>query len=382
MRVEKGLLKDLVQVNKTSSAHLVLYFSSRRSLENHSYFEKLKECYPRAVIAGCSADDVILDSACRQGPGVYMAITFKTSSVLGVSKEIENSEKSYQVGYALAQDLSQKKCLKGVFVLYDSIRTNGSELVRGLSDVLNTTKVILTGGGAADGDTFEKTLVGCNEPPQEHKVIGIGFYGDDLVVKWGRGGEWSGFGPHREITHSQGNTLYMLDQTPCLDLYKKYLGKASDQLPLSAFHFPLSIWPQDQGEASKVIRTVLGINDREKSMSFAASIPRNWNAQLMWAKFDDLIDGAKSAALQSSFDTPKSLSFIVSCIGRKIMMGQKTVEEVETVKHVLGKKNSAIGFYSYGEIAPHPHTRTPVLHNQSMTITTLTERVATRGGGS
>lgn len=380
MRVEKGLLKNLDKSEKFSQAHLVLYFAPRDEIEKLSPFETLKKKYPQAVIAGCSSQGVILDDILEEGQGVYLAVTFKTSLVYGVSKEIKNAENSYNVGYALAEDLSQKKSLKGIFVLYDSMHTNGSEFVRGLSDVLNTNKVVLTGGGAADGEAFEKTLVGCNASPQENKVIGIGFYGDDLEFKWGRGGGWSGFGPHRLVTSSKENVLYTLDQTPCLDLYKNYLGEEAKKLPLSSFHFPLSIWSQEYGESSKVIRTVLGVSENEKSMSFAASVPQGWNAQLMWAKFDDLVEGARIAAMQSTFDDKNSLSFLVSCIGRKVIMGQKTIEEVEAVRNILGKKNSAIGFYSYGEIAPHPHTKIPVLHNQSMTITTMIEHVSKSGG--
>lgn len=50
--------------------------------------------------------------------------------------------------------------------------------------------------------------------------------------------------------------------------------------------------------------------------------------------------------------SPK-LCLFVSCVGRRLLMGQRTEEEVEAVQNVLGRGSPPIaGFYSYGEIAP------------------------------
>ncbi len=45
------------------------------------------------------------------------------------------------------------------------------------------------------------------------------------------------------------------------------------------------------------------------------------------------------------------LAILVSCIGRKLLLGQRTADEVEAVADVLGKGCLTTGFYSYGEIA-------------------------------
>ena len=57
-----------------------------------------------------------------------------------------------------------------------------------------------------------------------------------------------------------------------------------------------------------------------------------------------------------------------------MILGQRTADEVEAVHEILGHDVAQIGFYSYGEISPHVSTGSCELHNQTMTITLLSER--------
>jgi len=63
----------------------------------------------------------------------------------------------------------------------------------------------------------------------------------------------------------------------------------------------------------------------------------------------------------------------VSCIGRKLLLGQRIADEVEAVTEVLGEGCRTTGFYSYGEIAPMEASTISDLHNQTMTVTTFAE---------
>ena len=54
-------------------------------------------------------------------------------------------------------------------------------------------------------------------------------------------------------------------------------------------------------------------------------------------------------------------------------MGQRIADEIEAVKETLGDQTKTIGFYSYGELCPKLSDGFCELHNQTMTITTLSE---------
>jgi len=114
-------------------------------------------------------------------------------------------------------------------------------------------------------------------------------------------------------------------------------------------------------------------------MIFAGDIPEGCYAQLMKANFDRLIDGAETAAknaINSSLSEQQQkngLVIMISCVGRRLLLKQRTEEELEAVKETFGESNLYTGFYSYGEISPLIKGGKCGLHNQTMTITSLFE---------
>lgn len=67
------------------------------------------------------------------------------------------------------------------------------------------------------------------------------------------------------------------------------------------------------------------------------------------------------------------LALLVSCIGRKLVLDQRVEEEIEEVVSIVGDDTTICGFYSYGEIAPFNLEINCQLHNQTMTITLISE---------
>jgi hypothetical protein len=112
-------------------------------------------------------------------------------------------------------------------------------------------------------------------------------------------------------------------------------------------------------------------------MTFAGDVPAGSYARLMKANLDRLIDGAVGAAAKSyeaigSFSP--ELAILISCVGRKMILKQRTEEEIEGIRDILGEKTVMTGFYSYGELSPFHQGGPCALHNQTMTITLLSEK--------
>ena len=111
-------------------------------------------------------------------------------------------------------------------------------------------------------------------------------------------------------------------------------------------------------------------------MTFAGNMPEGAYARLMKANFERLIDAAAGAAetCLDAFDkTPPQLALLVSCVGRRIVLGQRIEEEIESVRDGFGKDTALAGFYSYGEISPLGLAAGCELYNQTMTITAFRE---------
>ena len=125
-----------------------------------------------------------------------------------------------------------------------------------------------------------------------------------------------------------------------------------------------------------LVRTMHKIDEAEQSITFVGDVPEGSYARLMKANFERLIDGAIGAAraCHQRLDRGAELALLISCVGRKLVLKQRIDEEVEGVRDVLGERTVLAGFYSYGEISPFTPSAKCELHNQTMTITTFSER--------
>ncbi len=353
---------------------LVLVFGDRLLLEAADIFKEVQTLFPDGeIIIGSSSGNITGNMVFDERIAVT-AIDFEKTAIVvknGNVKDVQH-QSDYETGYRLLKQFPEEN-LQFVFVVAEGSFLNGSELTRGMTTALQN-KTVITGGLCADATRFEKTLAGYNEAPKEGEIIAIGFYGNALEVSFSIYGGWTPFGPERTVTRSQGNVLFELDNQPALDLYKKYLGDKSKDLPASALLYPLNVTSKE-GEQS-IVRSILNIDEENNAIVLAGDIPQNATVQLMMTNVDNIANASEKAAtmaLEQRKDQP-DLAILVSCIGRKLVLDQRVEEEVDEVVEVVGKTTSITGFYSYGEIAPFHGESTCQLHNQTMTITLLSEK--------
>ncbi|CAM2979657.1 nitric oxide-sensing protein NosP [Legionella pneumophila subsp. pneumophila] len=358
---------------------LILVFASSVFRANSKPIEELAQAYKKSKIIGCSTAGEIF------GPNIFdnsisvAVVQFESTKLQLAKTEVKSTEESYEAGVHLSKSLHQKQNLQSIFVLSDGLNVNGSELIKGLNQ--NAGKgVIITGGLAGDGADFNNTWIIYDGKIVDHCIGAVGFYGDQIHVGHGSRGGWDIFGPERIITRSKANILYELDNQPALKLYKTYLGDRASELPAAGLLYPLAIRNPSVPDSQHIVRTILGVNEEEQSLIFAGDLPKGYYAQLMRANFDRLIVSANEAGENANdrlfkngnLNTQPVLAIDISCVGRRLVLGELTEEETETTLQSLPPKSIQIGFYSYGELSPMA-TGTCELHNQTMTITALLE---------
>lgn len=359
------------------SPQLVMLFGSIDAFKPDGQAAQVARRLPGALVIGCSTAGEISDRGVYNNTLVITAARFDQPDFRPVSETVSSMEDSFQAGKRLGGRLGRQG-LKAVFLLGRGLQINGSALVAGIREVVGD-GVVLTGGLAGDGGRFERTFTILNGEISDERVVGFGIYGEGVSVAFGSQGGWEPFGPVRRVTRCKENVLYELDGEPALDLYKKYLGDKARELPSSGLLFPFAILKDNQ-DSTGIIRTILAIDEKEKSLTFAGEIPANGIVRLMHASNDGLVKGARRAAehtlrLVTSEKPRTGLGILISCVGRKLVMGDDVDDELETVQEVLGSSTLA-GFYSYGEICPHMDADDTKLHNQTMTITYLYEKKA------
>lgn len=354
---------------------LILVFGGLGFFESPDLANALRSCAPGAALAGCStageiAVDRVYDNNC-----IITAIEFAHTKVQAVSTEITGMADSFGAGERLGQSLPAEG-LSGVFILGTGVAINGSALVSGLQANIPQ-GVAISGGLAADAGAFKQTWTLGPDGSSDKHIVAVGLYGDKVQLSYGTFAGWEPFGPARKVTRCDQNVLYELDGERALDIYKRYLGDYAKDLPGSGLLFPFEMFGSEH-EKSGIFRTILGIDEEAGSLTLAGDIDPNGYLKLMHSSTDKLIEGAETAAKTAlgshkSDDGDPALAILVSCIGRKLVMGDRVDEEVEAVANMLGESTCVTGYYSNGEIAGTAFHGECRLHNQTMTITWITE---------
>jgi hypothetical protein len=371
-KADKKELADALVKSKAIAPQIVVMFAAPGFFNGQKDIEKA--CADAGVnVIGCSTAGEISADGVSDDSFSVMAIHFDATDVKTAQAQLTGTESSRQAGLRIGQQLAAPN-LSSIFVLSPGLNVNGSEFVRGISDAVGK-NVVITGGLAGDGTSFGKTHTLLNGKVYEDHAVAFGLYGDKVHVRSGSRGGWKPFGAVRRVTKAVGNVLYELDGKPALKLYKEYLGDKAAGLPASGLLYPFAILREEDRQETGLIRTILDVDHQAESLTMAGDLPQGSLVSLMYADTDSLVDGAGEAAEEASIKGRKgnSATLLVSCVGRKIIMGGSVDEEVEAVIRAIGANSVFAGFYSYGEICPFSETGFSELHNQTMTITHISE---------
>jgi hypothetical protein len=379
MQVKQIVLKTVAGADTSLAAlagikpQLVTVFGAVPFFTDKAFQAALRAALPDAEIIGCSTAGEISNGGVADGSCVITAVNFSGTRIRAATSPLRGMEDSLAAGARIGGELAATD-LRALMVFGPGVQINGSALVDGIASKVGTATI--TGGLAGDGGAFAQTWTLGQAGVGDNAIVAVGLYGDALDFAHGSFGGWEPFGPARKVTRCDGNVLYELDGEPALEVYKRYLGDHAKGLPASGLLFPFAMLGEDHN-AIGLIRTILGVDEANGSLTLAGAIDPDGYLKLMHASTDRLVNGAESAAeaaqemRQSSGD---SLAILVSCVGRKLVMGDRVDEEVEAVAEVFGSKATLTGFYSYGEISPFTPGSACHLHNQTMTITWMGEK--------
>ena len=359
--------------DKKIEPQLILLYGSRIAIENEGLkaINSLKEKYSNCNVVTVSSAGNVIDTEVSYDDLTATAIMFEKTKI-DIKSFNTDCCKEVSLGNKIASSYDKKDL--SLLLVYSTMSINAGELIDGIDQGFEN-KILVSGGVAGDGTRFEKTIVGVDKNLCDNCIVTIGLYSNDLKIAHGSKGGWMPFGPPRKVTKANNNVLFEIDNQPVLDLYKEYLGPKAKDLPASGLLFPFAIIDDDTDEL--IVRGIQGINEETNSIILYGNVEVNQTVRLMRANHAVLVDGAGESAndviLNMKTNKPE-LAILVSCVARALALDQLVEEELEEVKDVFGDDTTICGFYSYSEFSPLKGATSCSLHNQTMTITALSEK--------
>lgn len=377
MFIKQVILKPKDEIN--FSDELISFASNPNTIafifinENRELWkEKLSlitSFFPSCQFVGCTTCGHIIDELIYDDELVITFMKLQTAKFEIKLLENISSEHSFEIGEKLAKETPffNGSCL----ILSEGLHVNGTKLVEGLLNKQGTLKFF--GGLSGDADKFQSTAVIYQNKLYSNSVLAV-YFDERVILERQIGGGHTPFGIERKVTKSNNNIVYEFDNIPAIALYEEYLGDKSKLLPAYGLHFP--ICQQKENEKNELVtRTLLGINRDDGSLIYAGDVNEDSKVRLMRTDNQNLIIASQDALhkiLRDVDPNDEVLYFEVSCVGRRLVMGQMTEDECAIDNKP--KNIFTAGFYSYGEINKSYNSEECSFHNQTFTVTCLKEK--------
>ncbi len=342
----------------------------------------VRETLKNAPVVGCTSAGAITNNGPEEQAVSVLVLRSNKSKfypikITSISQDMRSAGKKFGEEVKKTTGGSSKLA----FLFSDALAGNGTELVRGVLEVLGN-DFHLAGGAAGDDMNFKKTYQYYNDEVLNDAAVGLAIEGD---IKFASGADhgWQPIGNARVVTKAKGTTLYELDHKPAFLIYKDYFGdRALDfksALSLAAVSYPLGMQTENSNQI--MIRAPLSVRD-DGSIVCGAEVMEGSKIYLMIGTLASALWAAENTArslMERVLDTTKRVIFVSDCVARKILLGEHGKDELALLKNIGGPGSELFGFYSYGQIAPlhspatDVNTCDPGFYEQSISITIFGE---------
>ena len=343
--------KSLSQLGKKKADFLLVFCSPR--LDQRQILKEILSRTGDLPLAGASIAEGFIGLESQD----LIVLSFVSDSFIvkvGVGRGL--SQNARQAGQEAAWSANRQLTAKAsLFIVFpDGLAGNGSDLLRGLQEVLGTGFPIL-GMAAADPCRFLKSYQYASDVVESDAVTGILFSGKlSFAVSSCQG--WLRLGRSWEATKSHGNLLQELDGKPALVIYETYFGEQLIQQAQpfakisSLYPLGVSVSSTEEPVIRYPLKTGLG-----GSLVCTADIPQNAEVHLMIGTKESFLESTRQAATQlfQTFPskTPRIL-FLFESAPRARLLGRDYPEQLRLLERSCQGKVPWVSLHGFGELCP------------------------------
>ena len=275
-------------------------------------------------------------------------LLFKAGMGKGLREDARQA--GQEAAWSVTRHLEGKGCL---FIAFpDGLSGNGSDLLRGLQEVLGIGFPIV-GLAGADALRFQKTYQYFSDEVFSDAVTGVLFSGKvSSAVSCGHG--WLRLGRSWEVTKSHGHLLEELDGKPAARIYEAYFGETlegGEPLARISSLYPLGVPLASGGEP--LIRYPLSVVPGG-SLLCTADVPQGAQVHLMIGTKESFLESARQAAerlFQALPPKRTKILFLFESAPRAKLLGRDYLEELKLIERASGGV-PWVTLHGFGELCP------------------------------
>lgn len=257
----------------------------------------------------------------------------------------QNPQKGVEQALSSAEvDPTQKPQL--AFIFPNGYNAPFDPILKTLNRKLGTCQIFGGIAGVQD-QVHQEVRQFYNRDTYQDAMPMVVFYGD-VFQEFTISHSWRPLGKKAEVTHSEGERVYTIDNVRAIDFYHHYLGYHQEP----AWEFNIAVHPVD--EDYFYVRAPNHYH-KDGSISFSETIPQGAKIQLTEAMRDDMFRDTSKTLKRFDFSVDKprpAFALAFSCSFRKNIMGTEIEKEIELLQENLPQDLPIVGIHSFGEIAP------------------------------
>ena len=291
-----------------------------------------------------------------------------------IAHKTDIAAQPYESTKQCIDELNSNQKLTGdeLYFISSNFKTDGSEIIRALKDHTNG-KVV--GGLASDDYKIKSSFVYANKKVLTDSIA-ILLIDGDIAFDIKLAHNMNATGKYGVVTKSSDTFVNTIDNIPASDFIKQKLGKPMSIVDEGVIVFKVT----NDGNNDSRVRAIFAPNSTSNTdaIKLGGGIKEGNRVQLCRASPDKIISDVTVIA-KSVKDLPFTpiAAIIVSCAGRKRVLGDSISQEVSEIKNNCPTIKAIAGYPSLGEIGPVKNNKdysSALFHNMTFILLLIGEK--------
>lgn len=355
-----NLEKQLSPLKNEANIFIQIFYGLRDKAKANLLISQILGYLPQSKILLTSSFAEICDGLFYKeriaiSVSVFQKTTIKTMAF------VENDSKS--IADTIANSLVSNKT-KLLILFGNTVQFNANKLLDDLTERIPD--IPITGGNASDELAFKHTFVGTENGVDDILLACCVLDSDELKVYQDSIFEYVRIGLDMVITDcEEGGVIKSINNTPILDIYKRYLGKyIADTLPDNGYEFPLTFYDDD----FLVGRSILSKN-KDGSLVCGGEIKKGTKVKFGVASSLEIINEMSRRIVGLSAKNIDAF-YTYSCVSRYLYFKDTILDySIKVINNIA----PAAGFYTFAEF--YHNNKKNYLLNNANTYVALSEGI-------